>query len=73
MMNTCNQSRCTNRYPSSSQACPESFMENMSLAMAFVPIQKFSTVYEVHEALKYGTIFPELNKPFLGSKGGCKY
>ncbi|MBO5373297.1 MAG: spore coat associated protein CotJA [Lachnospiraceae bacterium] len=72
MMNNCNPSRCSKRYPSSGVMCPEASMENFPLAMAYVPIQKFSTVYEVHEALKYGTIFPELNKPFLGSKGGCR-
>lgn len=43
---------------------------NMPLAMAYVPWQCFQKVYEPDKALQYGTIFPELNKPFYG-KGGC--
>lgn len=43
---------------------------NMQVAMAYVPWQCFKNVYEPDKALQYGTIFPELNKPFYG-KGGC--
>ncbi|MBO5302644.1 MAG: spore coat associated protein CotJA [Lachnospiraceae bacterium] len=50
----------------------ESSMDTFPLAMAYVPMQRFTSVYELNEALKYGTIFPELNKPFMGSKGGCR-
>lgn len=46
-------------------------LENMPLAMAYIPWQCFSEVYDVDKALMYGTIFPELNKPFYG-KGGCQ-
>ncbi len=35
-------------------------------AMAYVPWQYFTTVYEPDKALEIGTIFPELDKPFLG-------
>lgn len=42
----------------------------MPIAMAYVPWQYFREVYEPDKALQYGTIFPELNKPFYG-KGGC--
>lgn len=41
------------------------------LAMAYVPWQHFNSVYEPDCALKNGTIFPELNKPFLGKRGCC--
>lgn len=41
----------------------------MEVAMAYVPWQYFQTIYEPDKALQAGTIFPELNKPFLG-KGG---
>lgn len=44
-------------------------MPGFPLAMAYVPWQHFSNTYEPHEALQYGTIFPELNMPFLGRKG----
>lgn len=45
-------------------------MENYALAMAYVPMQRLKNIYEPDEGLQYGTIFPELNKPFLGWKGG---
>lgn len=35
-------------------------------AMAYVPFQQFNTTYPAERGLNYGTIFPELNKPFLG-------
>ena len=40
------------------------------LAMAYVPWQHFSTVYEPDRSLSAGTIFPELDKPFLAANGG---
>lgn len=45
-------------------------LSDMPVAMAYVPWQYFREVYEPDKALQYGTIFPELNKPFYG-KGGC--
>lgn len=39
------------------------------IAMAYVPWQKFNETYEPAKALKVGTIFPELDKPFLAWKG----
>ena len=40
------------------------------LAMAYVPWQRWCETYEPAEALHRGTIFPELDLPFLGG-GGC--
>lgn len=34
------------------------------IAIASVPCQKWSEPYDLAKALKEGTIFPELNKPF---------
>lgn len=45
-------------------------LSNMPVAMAYVPWQYFEETYEPDKAFQYGTIFPELNKPFYG-KGGC--
>lgn len=45
-------------------------MKGKAPAMAYVPWQYFSTPYEPQKALKIGTIFPELDKPFLGRKVG---
>lgn len=42
------------------------------VAMAYVPWQYFDTVYETDKALEVGTIFPELNKPFLAEGRGCR-
>ena len=71
-MNTCGQSRCK-RNPCPAPAMyprDEQCMDNFALAMAYVPMQQFKSVYEVDEALETGTIFPELTKPFMGWKGG---
>ena len=46
-----------------------SYMEQFPVAMAYVPWQRNCNTYEnLDEAFKTGTIFPELNKPFLGRR-----
>ena len=47
--------------------CPAS---NQELAMAYVPWQYFKNLYEPDQALRCGTIFQDLYKPFYGSMGG---
>ncbi len=47
-----------------------SCIDSMPLAMAYVPIQSFGVVYEPEKALVRGTIFPDLDKPFIGCKRG---
>lgn len=42
------------------------YFDDMPLAMAYVPWQEWNQVYEPCQALESGTIFPELNLPFLG-------
>ena len=40
------------------------------LAMAFItPQPQITNVYSTTEALRAGTLFPELNKPFTGKRG----
>lgn len=39
--------------------------ENKHLAIASVPMQSWDRVYNENEAFCYGTVFPELNKPFF--------
>ena len=39
-------------------------------AMAYIPFQTDTTQYTPETALSEGTLFPNLNKPFLGGK--CK-
>ena len=58
---------------SDSDACPCHTAPNMVLAMAYVPWQHFDDTFEPAKALMTGTIFPELDKPFLGGRGcGCR-
>lgn len=40
--------------------------ECYSLAMAYVPWQEAGSMYSPLDALKRGTLFPELFKPFCG-------
>jgi hypothetical protein len=57
----------------SGQGCTKNrprFPDETPYAMAYIPFQQFDTTYPAERGLEYGTIFPELNKPFLG--GGMK-
>lgn len=54
--------------------CPDThdhFPADMPIAMAYVPWQRWQDLYEPCKALEHGTIFKELDKPFLG-KGGSR-
>jgi len=42
------------------------------LGIATVPWQQFTNSYEPEQAFMVGTIFPELDKPFLGKRGACR-
>lgn len=44
--------------------------EDAVVAMAYVPWQRLQEVYDPEVGLHYGTIFPELHKPFLAG-GRC--
>ena len=46
-------------------------IEDMPIAMAYVPWQQWGKIYEPKEALKRGTIFKELDLPFEAAKE-CK-
>lgn len=46
------------------------FPENTPIAMSYTPMQQWGSVYPEDEALSVGTIFPELNLPFM-PEGGC--
>lgn len=49
--------------------CIDDNFELYPIAMAYVPWQRLTTVYEnLEEAYETGTIFPELNKPFTGRR-----
>lgn len=46
-------------------------IEDMPLAMAYVPYQQWKNIYDPTEAFKRGTIFKELDLPFECAKE-CK-
>ena len=76
-MNNSNFNRAPRRnYDSNSpvsqnQHCSVDNCENFPIAMAYVPWQCFDSVYDLDKAFRLGTIFPSLDKPFLG-RSGCK-
>jgi len=39
-------------------------LEDLPLAYAYVPYQGFENPYDKEQALKCGTVFPGLNKPY---------
>lgn len=59
--------RCGRSFDSSDK-CNQSYNE-FPIAMAYVPWQKWRNIYEPCKALQIGTIFEELDKPFLGMRG----
>ena len=44
------------------------FPKNTPLAMAYVPFQKIEGTYNKEEALKAGTLFSNMDKPYLGKR-----
>ena len=51
---TCKDSECLDKLP---------------LAMAYVPMQKWGSLYDPDVALERGTLFEDLDFPFLGKEG----
>ena len=47
-----------------------SFPAKVSLAMMYVPYQRFEKLYDEEKALSRGTLFEELDLPFYGGKRG---
>lgn len=46
-------------------------LSDYALAMVYTPEQEFVEVYDPMTALSRGTMFSELDKPWLGSGGSC--
>ena len=62
-----------NRYDSCPiNKCDFSCVDNFPLAMAYIPMQKFENLYSSDEALCAGTLFKDLDKPFLGKNAERK-
>ena len=57
------------------ESCPDmrnDFLEGQPLAMAYVPWQQWRDIYEPCMGFQRGTIFRELDKPFLWKGGRCR-
>lgn len=44
------------------------YPQQMELAMFYTPWQEWCSVYEPEVALERGTVFPGLDKPFIGQE-----
>lgn len=73
-------SPCTNRVTQVVNTCGcqsderetrEETCDRMVLAMSYVLMQELDVVYEPEVGFHHGTIFPELNKPFLAGGMIC--
>lgn len=47
-------------------------LDNLPLAMAYVPMQRWKNIYEADVGLDRGTMFQDLDLPFLGDRGDAK-
>lgn len=56
----------------SSDCCTHDMLKGMPVAMAYVPWQTWKDLHPAEKALHRGTIFEELDKPFMGIGGCCK-
>ena len=45
--------------------CTQTQADQLPIAMAYVPKQKWNGTYELAQALEKGTIFPDLDKPLI--------
>lgn len=46
------------------------FPDDTVVAMAYIPYQNPTMIYNVEQGFNKGTLFPCLDKPFFGCKGG---
>ena len=52
--------------------CAYDVLKGVPVAMAYIPWQTFKDLYTAEKAFSRGTIFEELDKPFMGIGGCCK-
>ena len=51
------------------QPLAPSAVDQLPLAMAYLPMQKWEMLYEPEMALRRGTLFAKLDLPFVGKVG----
>lgn len=52
------------------EICPQPPQQTMMPGMAYVPWQIWQQPYDYEKGFEVGTIFPDLDLPFLGYQGG---
>jgi hypothetical protein len=52
--------------PATENAFDHTYLGRLPLAMAYVPFQRWGSIYDPVRALQRGTIFPDLDLPFCG-------
>ena len=60
------------RHEHIADCCVYDTLKDLPVAMAYVPWQTWKDLYAAEKALHRGTIFEELDKPFMGIGGCCK-
>ncbi len=70
----CRKEDCACHMPGCPSPHEEMFshLSHLPDAMAYVPCQKFNETFDLGYALRVGTLFPQLCKPFCGKRGGCR-
>ena len=61
---------CIDQTPTMPETIESTFPPKVSLAMMYIPFQRFERLYDPEKALERGTLFEELDLPFYGRKGG---
>ena len=65
---------CNSNYNNNMNRMTDNYCQDygqMTVTMAYVPWQQFGRVFELDQALQTGTIFADLDRPFLGRGGAC--
>lgn len=58
-----------NRSMNQSMNCSMEKIDQYPIAMAYVPWQKYGDTFDLETGFRIGTIFPELDQPFM--RAGC--
>ena len=66
MYDNCSNFRCVERCEETVTEIKTPFPKQYSVAMAYIPFQNNTETYDEMKALERGTLFPVLDKPFLG-------
>jgi len=59
---------CMDMAPDAPEIQESTFPAHVSLAMMYVPFQRFQNLYEPDKALTRGTLFADLDLPFYGTR-----